>query len=50
MHLPYRRNGEAFSQGAKGIQVASAELDDLLSDRWLQVNPTHTSTIDEVRR
>ena len=48
--LPYHRDGEAFAQAAQGLPVTSAELDDLLPDRWLQANPTHVWTIDEIRR
>lgn len=48
--LPYHRNGEAFAQAAGGKPVTSEELDDLLPDRWLQQNPEHVWTIDEVRR
>jgi transposase len=48
--LPDHRDGEAFAQAAEGLPVSSTELDDLLPDRWLQANPAHTWTIDEVRR
>ena len=48
--LPYHRDGEAFAQAAAGKAVGSEELDDLLPDRWLQSNPAHKWTIDEVRR
>ena len=48
--LPYHRDGEAFAQAAQGLPVTSAELDDLLPDRWLQANPTQVWTIDEIRR
>ncbi len=48
--LPYRRDGEAFTQAAQGLPVTSPELDDLLPDRWLAANPTHVWTIDEIRR
>jgi len=39
--LPYHRNGEAFQQAANQEPVLSAELDDLLPDKWLERNPTH---------
>jgi len=48
--LPYRRDGEAFAQAAQGLPVSSAELDSLLPDVWLTANPTHTWTIDDIRR
>ena len=48
--LPYHRDGEAFSQSASGDPVTSTELDELLPDRWLNENPMHVWTIDEVRR
>jgi transposase len=48
--LPYYRDGEAFSQAASGEPVTSEELDDLLPDKWLEQNPGHKWTIDEVRR
>ena len=48
--LPYHRDGEAFAQAAQGLPVTSAELDDLLPDRWLKANPAHVWTIDEIRR
>jgi transposase len=48
--LPYHRVGEAFAQAAEGVPVTSTELDELLPDRWLQANPSHKWTIDEIRR
>jgi len=48
--LPYRRDGKAFDQAEQGLPVTSAELDDLLPDRWLKANPAHVWTIDEIRR
>lgn len=48
--LPYFRDGEAFRQAAKGEPVTSTELDHLLPDRWLEANPSHKWTIDEIRR
>lgn len=48
--LPYHRGGEAFAQAANNQPVTSDELDDLLPDRWLQQNPEHVWTIDEIRR
>lgn len=48
--LPYRRNGEAFAQSAADEPVTSAELDDLLPDRWLADHPDHAWTIDTIRR
>jgi len=48
--LPYFREGEAFRQAAAGEPVTSTELDHLLPDRWLQANPDHKWTIDELRR
>jgi transposase len=49
-HLPYFRNGEAFQQAAAEAPVTSTELDHLLPDRWLQQNPKHRWTIDQIRR
>ena len=48
--LPYFRDGEAFTQAANNQPVTSEELDDLLPDRWLEQNPEHVWTIDEIRR
>jgi transposase len=48
--LPDHRDGEAFAQAAERLPVTSIELDHLLPDRWLQANPAHTWTIDEIRR
>lgn len=48
--LPYHREGEAFSQAAEGLPVTSSELDALLPNRWLEANPAHRWTIDEIRR
>ncbi|REK43512.1 MAG: hypothetical protein DWQ46_11440 [Planctomycetota bacterium] len=48
--LPYHRDGEAFAQAHQGAPVSSAELDELLPDRWLQANPTCAWKIDEIRR
>lgn len=48
--LPYFRNGEAFVHAARSERVTSAELDDLLPDRWLESHPNHAWTIDHVRR
>ena len=48
--LPYFREGEAFAQAAAGESVTSTELDHLLPDRWLEANPSHKWTIDEIRR
>lgn len=48
--LPYRRNGKAFAQAKQAVPVTSDELDDLLPDRWLEANPTHVWTIDELRQ
>jgi transposase len=48
--LPYHRSDKAFAQAAAGDAVTSDELDELLPDRWLQANPDHKWTIDEVRR
>jgi transposase len=48
--LPYHRDGEAFAQAVADESVTSVELDQLLPDRWLQANPNHKWTIDEVRR
>ncbi len=48
--LSYHRSGEAFAQAASDEAVTSAELDGLLPDRWLQANPDHQWTIDEIRR
>ena len=48
--LPYYREGEAFTQAAADQPVTSAELDELLPDRWLQANPQCVWKIDEVRR
>lgn len=48
--LPYHRSGQAFQQAAAGERVTSAELDELLPDCWLKVNPDHVWKIDEIRR
>jgi hypothetical protein len=48
--LPSYRKGEAFGQSEAGESVASAELDELLPDKWLVANPEHVWTINEVRR
>lgn len=48
--LPYHRAGQAFAQSAAGEAVATAELDNLLPDRWLQSHPNCVWTIDAVRR
>jgi hypothetical protein len=48
--LPYHRDGEAFAQAATGQPVTSAELDDLLPDRWLRQHPDCAWTIDSIRR
>ena len=48
--LPDHRNGEAFAQATEGLAVTSTQLDDLLPDHWLGANPSHTWTIDAVRR
>jgi transposase len=48
--LPYHRGGEAFTQAAHNQPVTSDELDELLPDRWLQQNPEHVWSIDEIRR
>ena len=48
--LPYFRAGEAFGQAAANERVTSVELDHLLPDRWLEANPSHTWTIDKIRR
>jgi hypothetical protein len=48
--LPSYRKGEAFGQSEASESVASAELDELLPDKWLVANPEHVWTIDEVRR
>ncbi len=37
--LPYHREGEAFTQSAKGEPVTSTELDELLPDKWLASHP-----------
>ena len=48
--LPYHRDGEAFAQVAAGEPVTSDELDSYLPDKWLEQNPQHKWTIDELRR
>ncbi|MCA9128307.1 MAG: IS66 family transposase [Planctomycetales bacterium] len=48
--LPYHRDGEAFKQASAGEPVSSTELDYLLPDKWLEQNPSHRWTIDEIRR
>lgn len=48
--LPYFREGEAFAQAKNDEPVTSTELDHLLPDRWLEANPSHKWTIDEIRR
>ncbi|MFC1758990.1 transposase [Planctomycetota bacterium] len=48
--LPYFRDGEAFRQAADDESVTCSELDPLLPDRWLEANPDHKWTIDEIRR
>ena len=48
--LPYHRGGEAFAQTESGEGVTSTELDYLLPDCWLTSNPTHTWTMDTIRR
>lgn len=48
--LPYHRAGQAFAQSAAGEAVATAELDNLLPDRWLQSHPDCVWTIDAIRR
>ena len=48
--LPYHRDGKAFAQTAAGEPVSSEELDYLLPDAWLQANPDHKWTIDQIRR
>ena len=48
--LPYHRDGQAFAQSAAGEAVTSAELDDLLPDRWLKAHPDRVWTIDAIRR
>jgi hypothetical protein len=48
--LPFHRDGEVFAQSRDGLPIASAELDDLLPDRWLAANPECVWTIDQVRR
>jgi len=48
--LPYHRDGEAFGQAAAEEPVSSAELDYLLPDKWLAVNPKHKWEIDHIRR
>jgi hypothetical protein len=48
--LPSYRRGEAQGQCEAGESVTSAELDELLPDKWLAANPKHVWTIDEVRR
>lgn len=48
--LPYHRSGEAFAQSRAGETVTSDELDDFLPDNWLVANPSHTWTIDAIRR
>ncbi len=48
--LPYHRCGEALGQCEAEKPVASIELDELLTDRWLLTHPEHVWTIDEVRR
>ena len=48
--LPYHRDGQAFAQSAAGDAVATAELDYLLPDRWLQSHPDCVWTIDAIRR
>ncbi|HIF33441.1 MAG TPA: IS66 family transposase [Planctomycetaceae bacterium] len=48
--LPCHRCGEAFQQAEADVSVTSNELDDLLPDKWLQRNPRHTWTIDQIRR
>lgn len=48
--LPHFREGEAFAQAKNDEPVTSTELDHLLPDRWLEANPSHKWTIDEIRR
>ena len=48
--LPAHRAGEAFAQSTADESVTSTELDHLLPGNWLQANPKHVWTIDEVRR
>ncbi len=48
--LPYHRDGEAFAQAAQCVPVTSPDLDALLPDQWLKTHPTHTWTIDHIRR
>lgn len=48
--LPYHREGEAFTQSAKGEPVTSTELDELLPDKWLASHPNCKWEIDKIRR
>ncbi len=48
--LPHHRDGEAFAQSLAGKAVTSDELDAVLPDIWLAANPSHTWTIDAIRR
>jgi transposase len=48
--LPYYRHREAFQQAEDRESVTSTELDALLPDQWLEQNPRHTWTIDQIRR
>jgi transposase len=48
--LPYYRSSEAFKQSKAGEPVTSDELDPLLPDCWLKENPSHTWSIDTLRR
>ena len=48
--LPDHRDGQAFAQSAAGEAVTSAELDDLIPDRWLKAHPACVWTIDAIRR
>lgn len=48
--LPCHPHGEAFAQADASHPVTSAELDNLLPDRWLKSHPQHNWTIDTIRR
>lgn len=47
--LPPYRNSESFRESKTTGLVTSTELDGLLPDLWLESNPSHRWTIDEIR-
>jgi transposase len=47
--LPNFRDSEAFQQSREKGLVVSEELDRWLPDQWLEANPKHRWTIDEIR-